>query len=174
MGINMIPINIIAKGKDCYYYNVKIHSAHAKACTNPTYQFQPFMTIVGCPENNEFDLKEINRMNKIINACPTMKPNETQWKYETHIIFTTNFCGQFLRGLKLENGKYVPKEIELRTITMEDFEMTGMSNVSIYHGCGFNPAQNLTLCTCFAAFGECDNLYHVGKVHLLRYLPFKD
>uniref|UniRef100_A0AC35FJW3 Uncharacterized protein n=1 Tax=Panagrolaimus sp. PS1159 TaxID=55785 RepID=A0AC35FJW3_9BILA len=104
-----------------------------------------------------------------------MKSNETQWKYKTIENSQGTLCGQFLRGIKLENGKYIPKEIELRTVTMKDLEMIGISNNNTYfHGCGFNPSQNLTLCTCFSVLGECDYFYTAGRVHLLRYLPFKD
>uniref|UniRef100_A0A914P515 Uncharacterized protein n=1 Tax=Panagrolaimus davidi TaxID=227884 RepID=A0A914P515_9BILA len=159
MGINTIPVTIHAKGEYCYYYTVKLHRNHMLACNIP--EIPPIMTILGCPENVNYDLKEVERMRYVVNSCPTMKSNETQWKYETKVNYPATLCGQFLRGLKLENGRYVPEETELRQVYLEDFEMIGTH--VFFHGCGFNASQKLTICTCPSSLGNCDNLYTVGR-----------
>uniref|UniRef100_A0A914P4W4 Uncharacterized protein n=1 Tax=Panagrolaimus davidi TaxID=227884 RepID=A0A914P4W4_9BILA len=172
MGINLMPIKLY-KGKYCYYYTVILHANHIRACS---YGSDAALALVGCPENMTVNETELERMQEIVSACPTMKSNETQWKYEAPFPGKEIFCGQFLRGLKLQNGKYVPNEIELRSIDHKDFYMAGMwddeEGKYVSHGCGFNSTQNLTLCTCYAVLGGCEDLYTVGRVHLLRYLPF--
>uniref|UniRef100_A0AC35FRF3 Uncharacterized protein n=1 Tax=Panagrolaimus sp. PS1159 TaxID=55785 RepID=A0AC35FRF3_9BILA len=131
MGINLMPVKLY-KGDECYYYTVILHADHIKLC----YVRNVVLVLVACPENIAANQTELERIQKIVSACPTI---------------------------------YVPKEIELRKVEKEDFNMTGMLKP---HGCGFDSTQNLTLCTCYAALGGCENLYTVGRIHLLRYLPF--
>uniref|UniRef100_A0A914ZCN9 Uncharacterized protein n=1 Tax=Panagrolaimus superbus TaxID=310955 RepID=A0A914ZCN9_9BILA len=116
MGINVIPITNIAKGKHCYYYTIKMGKEHEKTCSymlRPIH-YAPVMTIAACPENVEYDKKEFDRVLNVTSACPTMKSGESKWKYITTIRGNGILCGQFLRGLKLQDGIYVPEEIELR------------------------------------------------------------
>uniref|UniRef100_A0AC35FAI0 Uncharacterized protein n=1 Tax=Panagrolaimus sp. PS1159 TaxID=55785 RepID=A0AC35FAI0_9BILA len=159
MGINLMPIKLY-KGKYCYYYTVILDANHVQACS---YGSDAVLALVGCPENMNVNQTEVERMQEIVSACPTMLPNETQWKYEAPFPGKEIFCGQFLRGLKLQNGKYVPKEIELRSIDQKDLSMVGMwddkEDKYVSHGCGFNSTQNLTLCTCYAVLGGCEDLY---------------
>uniref|UniRef100_A0A914YTU1 Uncharacterized protein n=1 Tax=Panagrolaimus superbus TaxID=310955 RepID=A0A914YTU1_9BILA len=168
MGLNVIPINIVAKGKDCYYYTVKKDEKHFQVCRF-LFGTPPIMTFVACPENAKYNKTEVQRIKNIVRACPSMEAGETQWKY----VSTKNgICGQFLRGIKLENGKYVPEEIEFKEVTKSDFKMTGMTEKRVEHGCGFNATQTLTLCTCYSALGGCDDLFTAGRVHLLRLINF--
>uniref|UniRef100_A0AC34FS46 Uncharacterized protein n=1 Tax=Panagrolaimus sp. ES5 TaxID=591445 RepID=A0AC34FS46_9BILA len=170
MGINAIPITV-TKGKDCYYYVVKKAEEHYKNCPLifAIIGRSPIMTIVACPENITYDKTEIQRFRNVVKACPYMKAGEIEWEY---LPTKYGICGQFLRGTKLENGKYVPEEIEFREVTDDDFQMTRMTDAKVEHGCGFNASQTLTLCTCYSALGGCDDLFKAGRIHLLRYLPF--
>uniref|UniRef100_A0AC34GR12 Uncharacterized protein n=1 Tax=Panagrolaimus sp. ES5 TaxID=591445 RepID=A0AC34GR12_9BILA len=140
MGINVIPITV-SKGKECYYYIVKKDEEHFKSCFWGALT-PPIMTIVACPENITYDKTEIQRVRNVVKACPYMKANEIEWEY---LPTKYGICGQFLRGIKLQNGKYIPDEIEFREVTDDDFDITGMMDAKVEHGCGFNASQTLTL-----------------------------